>query len=166
MRIPTLFLALLLLAGALPAQAGMDKAVSTALDQALHARGSALSEPLAKAADAAWASGASGRELLALVREAPAQAQPAELAQALDELKGLLDDGLLEREARKAASRSLEARVRARVSGRTDGKGVNGSKGAAASTDAARQQRRDEVRSQGGRLAPAGDLSKPTPTHN
>lgn len=155
------------LAATCPA-AGLPAGVQAALQEQLRARAVDPGQAdLASAIKSAWDAGASQRELQALVREAPHGVQAAELSRAFSDMKDLLGDGLLEREARKAASRSLEARVRARQAGGAQPRtaAASASQGREREQEQARRERerRDEVRSRGGRRAPDGDLAVPTP---
>lgn len=138
---------LLLLLAALLAPAGawakLDDAGLKRLRDAA-AKPAAEQGPLLDAAKAAYEAGASVAELEAFLKQT-AKAPAAEQLRGLGELKGLLDEGLSDQEARRAAVLALEARLKGAKAG---GRGIDVLE-AKRDKDAAR--RRDEQRARLGR---------------
>jgi hypothetical protein len=138
-------LQLLVLAVLLPAVAWakLDEAGLKRL-QAATARPAAEQGPLLEAAKAAYEAGASVAELEAFFKQT-VKAPAAEQLRGLGEMKGLLDEGLSDQEARRSAVLALEARLKGAKAG---SRGIDVLE-AKRDKDAAR--RRDEQRERMGR---------------
>jgi hypothetical protein len=152
------FLTLLLLAGhGSLAAASLPSKAERALEAVWHRRGLEETRPLQAAAESAYKQGASVAELKAFFEQAPTQASAEELEKGLNDMAGLINEGLEDREARRAALKALQARLKAKAPGAT-------AKTPGSSDDRLREaeaQRREETRR---RLGMRGAEANPGPT--